>query len=359
MKAERRHELQHNELADWVAVAVERVKPYSRAIVGVVVAAAVLLTTYVVLSNRAERKQTTAWTDYYLAIQGPLADVESDLEVVMREHEGVAAGRWAQVALADLKLGEGIKALFTDKAVAKKNLESAVEHYQAVIPEAEDALLVARARFGLGRALESQGELEKAREVYEQVVEASGTNAYVSLAEARLTDLKRDSTQDFYAWFEQQEPVAPPPAANSLPGTPGQKLPFDDSLLNTPGSVNLSGENILNVPGLDKGTGTGPLLPLPTGTDTDQGTVEPTKDAEVDPDKEADQKDAAKESDSSEKGDGKTETKDAAAESKEESESEDAKGDDAKKQEGNSSASPEGSATSDSDKSDQSSGKTP
>jgi hypothetical protein len=277
MKAERRHELQHNELADWVAEVVERIKPYSRAIVGVVVAAAVLLTTYVVLSGRAERRQSTAWTDYYLALQGPPDTVESDLEAVMREHEGEAAGLWAQVALADLKLGEGIKSFFSDKAAAKKNLKNAVEHYEAALVQAEDPLLVARARFGLARALESQGELKRARQIYEQIAEASGTNAYVSLAEQRLKDLKRDSTQDFYAWFAQQEPVAVPTAdSSSLPGTPGEKLPFDDSLLNTPGGVNLSGKNILNIPELDKGTG--PLLTPPTETGDAKDAPEPTNE---------------------------------------------------------------------------------
>ncbi|MEX2138060.1 MAG: tetratricopeptide repeat protein [Pirellulales bacterium] len=317
MKAERRHELQHNELADWVAGAVERIKPYSRAIVGVVVAAAVLLTTYIVLSGRAERKQSTAWTDYYLAIQGPPERVESDLEAVIREHEGVAAGQWAQVALADLKLGEGIAALFIDKAAAKKNLESAVEHYEAVIPEAEDPLLIARARFGLARALESQGQLDKAREVYEQIVEASGTNAYVSLAESRLKDLKRDSTQDFYAWFEKQEPVAPPAASSSLPGTPGEKLPFDASFLDSPGSVNLSGQNILNIPELDKGAG--PLLTPPTEKDADKGAVEPAnKTPETEPAKdaapEAEKEDAAKEPESNEKAEEGDSQRDSAAE---------------------------------------------
>jgi tetratricopeptide (TPR) repeat protein len=359
MKAERRHELQHNELADWVAEAIERIKPYSRAIVGVAVAAAVLLTTYVVLSGRAERKQSTAWTDYYLAIQGPPDSVEADLEAVIREHEGVAAGQWAQVALADLKLGEGIKALFTDKAAAQKNLESAVEYYEAVIPEAEDPLLVARARFGLARALESQGRLDKAREVYEQIVEASGTNAYVSLAESRLKDLKRDSTKDFYAWFEQQEPVAMPPAsASSLPGTPGEKLPFDASFLDSPGSLNLSGQNILNIPELDKGAG--PLLTPPTESDADKGAVEPTKDAESDAGKE----DAAKESESTEKGETKANVKDGAATSKDESQaagekSEGTKSDAAKDEDGKSDASPDGGAKHDSEEKDQSSGKTP
>ena len=210
---------------------------------------------------------------------------------------------WAEVALADMKLGEGIRALFTDKAAAQKSLASAVEHYEAVIPEAEDPLLIARARFGLARALESQGELARAREVYEQIAEASGTNAYVSLAKDRLSDLKRDETQDFYAWFEQQEPVSAPPAdSSSLPGTPGEKLPFDQSLLDIPGGVNLSGKNLLDIPELDKGTG--PLLTPPTTTDDAKDAPEVDKEKpESEATKETPETEPAKEEKSESKSD--------------------------------------------------------
>jgi tetratricopeptide (TPR) repeat protein len=254
MKAERRHELQHNEVADWVAASYERVKPYSRAIVAVGVAAAVLLIAYVVLSGRSERKRSVAWNDYYQAVQAESKDVANDLETVAQEHSGVPAGLWAEVALADLKLGEGIDSLFREKQAAQSKLRSAIQHYQHVLEVADDALLIARARYGLARAYESLGRLDEARDVYQQIVDSSGTNAYLSVAKERLKDLKRSSTQDFYAWFGKQEPVASPPASDLLPGTPGEKLPFDSSSLSSPGGAGLSGDNLLDIPPLDKGT---------------------------------------------------------------------------------------------------------
>jgi predicted negative regulator of RcsB-dependent stress response len=263
MKAERRHELQHNEVADWVAEAIEWLKPYSRAIVGVVVAATVLITAYYVLSARSERKQANSWTDYYLALEAPKSSMESELESVAREYSSVSAGRWAEVTLADLQLGEGLDLLFSDKTAANKKLESAAEHYQAVIEHAEDPLLLARARFGLGRAQESLGHLDEAVSAFEEVVNASGTNAYVELAKSRLNDLKRTSTRDFYAWFEKQEPVTlPPEPSSTLPGTPGQKPPFDESMLGSPGKIDLSGEKLLDLPDLEKGR-PGPALTAP------------------------------------------------------------------------------------------------
>ena len=194
MKAERRHELQHNEVADWVAATFERVKPYSRAIVAVGVAGAVLLIAYIVLSGRSEKKRSVAWNDYYQAIQAESKDVANDLETVAQEHSGVPAGLWAEVALADLKLGEGIDSLFREKQPAQSKLRSAIQHYQHVLEVADDALLVARARYGLARAYESLGRLDEARGVYQQIVDSSGTNAYRSVAKERLKDLKRSAT---------------------------------------------------------------------------------------------------------------------------------------------------------------------
>jgi hypothetical protein len=102
--------------------------------------------------------------------------------------------------------------------------------------------------------------LGEAREVYEQIVGSSGTNAYISVAKERLKDLDRSATKDFYAWFGKQEPVAAPPASSLLPGTPGERLPFDSGSLGSPGGLNPSGGSFLDLPPLDKGA-TGPLLP--------------------------------------------------------------------------------------------------
>jgi tetratricopeptide (TPR) repeat protein len=198
----------------------------------------------------------------------------------------VPAGLWAEVSLADLKLGEGIESLFREKQAAQSKLRSAIQHYQAVIDEADDALLVARARYGLARAYESLGQLDEARKVYEQIVGSSATNAYISVAKLRLKDLERSSTQDFYAWFAKQEPVAVPPASDLLPGTPGEKLPFDSGSLGSPGGLNLSGDSLLNIPPLDTGT-TGPLLTPQSKTEEKDG-----KDAKEPTD--TDEKNAAK-----------------------------------------------------------------
>jgi tetratricopeptide (TPR) repeat protein len=284
MKAERRHELQHNELADWVASAVERIRPYSRAITGVVVAAAVILLAYVVLSDRAEKKRSAAWESYYSALQAPSREgIQADLEAVARDHKDAAGGLWAEVALADIKLGEGINSYFSDKTAAEKNLKQAIEHYEAILSAADDSLLLARARFGLARALESAGRLKDARAAYQEVVDAAGTSAYASAAKARLEDLNRDSTQEFYAWFAQQLPVVVP--ESSLPGTPGERMPFDTNLFGAPGDFKLPGDNILDIPSLGKET-TGPLL-----TPDDKGAADEAK-------KEGAAKDAATEDDS-------------------------------------------------------------
>jgi hypothetical protein len=222
-----------------------------------------------------------------------------------------------------MKLGEGIESLFREKQAAQSKLRSAIQHYQNVLEEADDAMLVARARFGLARAYESLGQLREAREVYEQIVGSAGTNAYISVAKERLKDLDRSATKDFYAWFGKQEPVAAPPASSLLPGTPGERLPFDPGSLGSPGGVNPSGSNFLDLPPLDKGT-TGPLLPPRDKADENEGkdaadstSKDEKKDAGNDAAAEKDKDGGAKEDaakDEAVKGEAKEGTKEAAKE---------------------------------------------
>ncbi len=264
MKAERRHELQHNELADWLSGTAERLRPYSRAILGVTIAAVVLLLAYYLITSRAEKKQSAAWDKYLHALSATTPDASTtELEETVERYSKTPAAVWAEATLGDMELGDGIGQLFVDKVDAEKKIKRAIGHYEAVLEKADDPLLKARVLFGLAHAQESLGELEKARQSYEALVDLKGP--YQQLAEDRVAALGRDSTHDFYAWFASEEPVRTP-----LPGMPGERLPFDASSL-MPDDLRLSDpNNLFNVPSLD-----GPALP---SLSTEFGSKKETKD---------------------------------------------------------------------------------
>ena len=64
------------------------------------------------------------------------------------------------------------------------------------------ALAAQRGIFGLARARESLGELEEARRGYEALAAEYPDSPYRTIAEERVAALSRDSTQQWYKWFE-------------------------------------------------------------------------------------------------------------------------------------------------------------
>jgi predicted negative regulator of RcsB-dependent stress response len=277
MKAERRHELQHNELADWLAATFERMRPYWRAIVGVTIAALVLLAAYYIFSSRAQKTKSVAWDRYLRAISAATPDASTtELEETVERFSKTPAAVWAEATLADVELADGIALLFVDKNQAEKKIKSAIGHYEALREKATEPLLKARVLFGLARAQESLGDLKEAAKTYEALVDLKGE--YQQLAQDRLTALSRDSTHDFYAWFAKEEPVRTP--SSSLPGSPGDRLPFDASSL-VPDDLNLTNpDNMFKLPSLD-----GPALP---NLSSEFGTQAESKDKSADDSKQTD-----------------------------------------------------------------------
>ncbi len=136
------------------------------------------------------------------------------------------AGLWARLTLADVQLSKGVNDLFEDRGDGEEALKEAVEAYQYVLAHApRGSLLVERATYGLGEALESQNELSDAKAQYEAVVAKWPDGAYSTQAKQRLADLEKASTKQFYDWFAKQEPKRKTPAANAADGKP----PFDSS----------------------------------------------------------------------------------------------------------------------------------
>ena len=68
MKAERRHELKHNELADWLGERMEILKPHATGILLGVVLLVLLVLGGVLYFSGESRAAATAWSDYFGAL---------------------------------------------------------------------------------------------------------------------------------------------------------------------------------------------------------------------------------------------------------------------------------------------------
>ena len=221
MKTERRHELQKNELADWLGHSYHTAKPFSKTVLAVIVAVVVVAGTAWFLMNRAASKRSAAWDRYFVAAQSGQPD--EGLRSVIEEHPNTPAAQWAKIHFADTSLQQGIDSLFTDRTQAKEKLEEALANYTEVADDSSDAALNQRSLYGVAVTNEALGNFDEARSGYETVIEKHPNGLYAVRSKERLDDLNQSSTKEFNEWFASFEP--PKPAKG--PGRPGEKPDFD------------------------------------------------------------------------------------------------------------------------------------
>jgi hypothetical protein len=270
MKSERRHELQHNELSDQMGAMAERVRPYTAGIAISVIAILVALMLYSFWMGQQRTQNAEAWEAYFAATQSIVPNMEK-LAQVAEQFPKDDVGLWARIMLADHQLAEGSEELFTDRAKANANLAKAVENYTFVIDSTRADALRERADIGLARAYEGQGQLEKARQRYQILVQDASNSPFAFIARERLEELEMPRTKEFYDWFVKQDPK---PSGAGAPAT-GEPLDFNfDKLPEAPASSN---ESMLKLP--DFPVGGGAANPLDVTPNTLQPSPDGTPDA--------------------------------------------------------------------------------
>lgn len=247
MKVERRHELEKNALAAWIASVIVKVQPYQNAILGCVLLVALAVVVYTWLNRQSATASAAAWDELFGAISAGRAE-PSDLEKVSKSHPGTTTAHWAAVLAGEARLAKACDELFRSKAEARDHLEDAREDFRQVLEESRVAAVRERATFGLARADEAAGDLDKAIESwstpgakqsnqkadrgYRGVLNLWPNGPFAVAAEARLKDLERPGTKKLYDDFARWEPR--PSTAAEGPGKPGIKPPTDLTLPDEP-----------------------------------------------------------------------------------------------------------------------------
>lgn len=221
MKSERRHELQHNILADWLAESAQSLKPYQNIVLLVAAMLVILVGVYAWWSHESAKVNTRGWEALNTALEtgDPAA-----LTKVIEDLPGTTAADMAAAVLADEYLARGCQQLFVDKASAQQELTKAVERYVSVRAHSQLPWLLEKATFGLARAKEAKGDaadIEQARQFYKEVTATWPDGAYTAAAGQRLADLDRPATKEFYDRFAHFDPK---PVFSS---EPSGRLPFD------------------------------------------------------------------------------------------------------------------------------------
>ena len=158
MKRERRHELQHNDLAEWILKDYERIVPYRNTILGVGLLVIVLLIglcsgTATTLPRRA--RPGIRWEFRCFSRILPTSRRLASCRRPSQTHSGTPAAEWAAVFAGDTALMIGTNKILTDKKAGIEFLTQARDTYTEAletltIPGAQE-----QAMFGKARAMES------------------------------------------------------------------------------------------------------------------------------------------------------------------------------------------------------------
>ncbi|MCC6123470.1 MAG: hypothetical protein IT426_00760 [Pirellulales bacterium] len=279
MKSEERHKLQQNELADYLAKVVERIKPYQNAILGGIILTLVAVLLFHWWTGKSATETEAANTEFYNALNSAMSSNDpADLIAVAEKHPDNPSASVAALAAADLYLNNGSELLFQNKSKANSELGDAATLYQKILPRLNNPFLIAKANFGLARAQECQNQLAEAKKHYEAVVKIQPDGPYGVLAKRRLEDLNRPATNEYYDKFAKFEPKP----FKDEPGMSDKSPLFDPSNLPREPLIKSDsfGEklNLKTEPKKDIKTETPPkdALPLPS----DQPVTEEKKPAE-------------------------------------------------------------------------------
>lgn len=230
MSNERRHELETNELASVLGKVNQSIDPYSKPIAVVVAVAFIGLLGWGFYSSTQSDRRSDATLQL---IDASISNDSETLATVAAQYSDTPAAAWSRLYQGSSKMGVGINALFNSRDEAEELLGEARGAFNEALKMSQDSVIQSRAYFGLARIAESLGNVDEAIENYEAAITVGESTAMVEEARQRIETLSQPKTQEFLAWFGDQDfspadPALPPslPGAGALPDLPD--LDFSD-----------------------------------------------------------------------------------------------------------------------------------
>jgi hypothetical protein len=272
MKAEKRHELEKNELADWLGEQIEAAKPYAPTIAIVLVGGTLAALLAIYLMGSGGTASARAWSSYFTAFNE--REPEIPLEAFVKELPDTPASLWAEHAVGDINLARGSMELFSNREEAKKLLDKAETSLTKVNAEAKNPMLQARAKLSLAKLYEAKCLPEKAKQFYEEVVALEKDSAIGKLAQQGVERMSDSRDVALLAWFAEQKPRRPAPGMGrgGLPGLPSDLPERPDLSLpglgTSPADPGAGAGSGLNLDGLGADKPAEPNLEFPKPGDT-------------------------------------------------------------------------------------------
>lgn len=218
MKSDRRHELQHNDLAEWFLTTYQAMLPYRNLIIFGTLFVVVAVVAVMIWRNHSQSATAAAWNEVEIPqaiIQYPAAQMApvyqfpgyaEAMDAAGRNYSGTPAGQWARLLTADTLLAIGEAEITTQKENAGQHFNIAMDHYQKTLDDMSNPIARQRAMFAKGRLFESVGKLAEAAAAYQDLNKEYPKGIYTAVAEGRLEQLKNPETAEFYQALAKYTP---------------------------------------------------------------------------------------------------------------------------------------------------------
>lgn len=259
MKSDHRHELKTNELAEWLGNLPDWTKENLWTIILIVVLLGTAAGFYI-----WRTKRNVVQNRHHVEFTGLLNQLSGGkMRIIQAQNEGTdesyrllepaknletfaqSARDDRMAALALIKRAEALRAELHYGTQQKEYLISQTNLAKASYTEAidrcpDDPSLVATAKFGLGLCEEELGNIEQARQIYQQIDSNTDFKATVAAVQAK----RRLSTINDYEREVIFRPKPTPPATAAEPNdavkvTAGPVIPLSPTDANVPFDVNL------------------------------------------------------------------------------------------------------------------------
>ena len=217
MKSERRHELQHNELAVWLLKSGESLQQHQNAILSAVVVVFASLFGYWWYSSTTAAHATKAWGDVVAGLETGNLDL---LTSVTDQFPDTHAAQMATLISGDFGLIQGCQLRFSNRANANEEFKKAAKAYADSSTQGDSASMQERAAYGLARVQEASGNLDSALESYKSIPQKWPNGAYAGAARQQIAFLELRDTKRM---FDSLRNFDPKHVYSSDVGAPGDR----------------------------------------------------------------------------------------------------------------------------------------
>lgn len=235
MKSEERHQLLTNDLEVVTKRVAGTFEQHAGTAIAVVMGIVVAIGIGIWWTSTSDTDVAAAWTRL------DTAQTLEDFGDISDKYKGKPAGQWAELISSERILQTAMPMMFSNRELALTDISKSRQGFDELLSEKNaPASIRERAMWGLALCLETScdGNTEKPIKAYERLLADFPDSMFKTVAEERITELKRKEAADFYAWFSKENPRPPEAVPRDFkdgvhlpaPKGPGDANEFDDDL---------------------------------------------------------------------------------------------------------------------------------